>query len=68
MSYSATDLDGIGDRETHHPSQDTFEYTDINFHGFSISAGCSIDIDVSMPNQEVEMKTFRFTLSPTIFD
>lgn len=68
VTYSATDLDGYGDIETKYPSQDTFEYTDINFHGFSISAVCSIDIDVSKPNQEVEMKTFRFSLSPTIFD
>lgn len=66
--YSATDLDGIGESSTKRPSSDSFTYSDINYHGLCIDAASFIDIDVSNPNSEMEMKTFRFSLSPTIFD
>lgn len=68
VSYSATDLDGIGDSDTKRPSGDSFTYSNINYHGLSISAASFIDIDVSKPNSDPEMKTFKFSLSPTIFD
>ena len=68
VSYSATDLDGIGDSDTKYPSGDSFTYDNINYHGLSISAASFIDIDVSNPNSDPEMKTFRLSVSPTIFD
>lgn len=68
VRYSATDLDGIGDEATKHPLKDEFTYSNINFHGLCIDAVSSIDIDVSKPNSDPVMKTFRFSLSPTIFD
>lgn len=66
--YSATDLDGIGDEDAKHPSNDEFTYSNINYHGLCIDAASSIDIDVSKPNQDLVTKTFSFSLSPTIFD
>lgn len=66
--YSATDLDGIGDSGTKYPSGDSFTYSNINYHGLCIDAASFIDIDVSNPNSDPEMKTFSFSLSPTIFD
>lgn len=66
--YSATDLDGIGDSSTEYPSNDSFTYSNINYHGLSISAASFIDIDVSNPNSDLEMKTFSLSVSPTIFD
>lgn len=66
--YSATDLDGVGDSSTEYPSNDSFTYSNINYHGLSISAASFIDIDVSKPNSDLEMKTFSLSVSPTIFD
>lgn len=66
--YSATDLDGIGDSSTEYLSKDSFTYSNINYHGLSISAASFIDIDVSNPNSDLEMKTFSLSVSPTIFD
>ena len=37
-------------------------------YGLSISAASFIDIDVSNPNSDLEMKTFSLSVSPTIFD
>ena len=66
--YSATDLDGIGDSSTEYLSKDSFTYSNINYHGLSISAASFIDIVVSNPNSDPEMKTFSLSVSPTIFD
>lgn len=68
VTYGATDLDGRGDIATKHPSNDKFTYSNINYHGLFIDAASFIDIDVSKPNRDPVMKTFSFSVSPTIFD
>ena len=63
-----TFIRALGDSDTQYPSGDSFTYDNINYHGLSISAASFIDIDVSNPNSDPEMKTFRLSVSPTIFD